>query len=88
MFAWTSAVRLHAKLDEALVAAEQALKFARDEARTAMCLDTIGWIWNLKGDLEKAKTYLRQSVDLAEPDALKRHHLATVEAKAMAAAQV
>jgi len=42
-------------------------------------LDTLGWVWYKRGNLKKARRYLRQAVKFAEPDLLIRKHLELVE---------
>ena len=42
-------------------------------------LDTLEWVWYLRGDLETAQSYLEEAVNLLEPDLLIRHHLKVVK---------
>jgi tetratricopeptide (TPR) repeat protein len=59
--------------------AELAVALSRERANKGNYLDTLGWLWYLRGDFKKARRHLRQAIKLAEPDMLIRHHLAVVE---------
>ena len=76
--AWTLAEKLHRDLDRCILAAEKSARYATDDGSRAMSLDTLGWVWHLKGDDRKALEYLDEAVRLAEPDVLKRTHRARV----------
>jgi tetratricopeptide (TPR) repeat protein len=66
--------------------AELAVALSPEGSIKGNYLDTLGWLWYLKGrinkvkgDLNNARRYLRKATKLAEPDILIRHHLAVVE---------
>jgi tetratricopeptide (TPR) repeat protein len=59
--------------------AELAVALSPERAIKGNYLDTLGWLWYLRGDFKKARRHLRQAIKLTEPDVLIRHHLAVVE---------
>jgi len=79
LLAWVQAEKLGRNLEECTAEAERAVELAAEDATRSNGLDTLGWVWYLRGDLEKARHYLRRAVELSEPDLLKRTHLEVVE---------
>lgn len=66
-------------LEEATAEAERAVQLAESKPEQGNYLDTLGWVWYKRGNLKKARYFLRQAVELAEPDLTIRKHLEQVE---------
>ena len=77
--AWYQAVKLNKDLEVCTAHAELALALLPKNRSKAIYLDTLGWIWFLRGNLRKAHKYLQEAVRLLEPDMLIRHHLKKVD---------
>jgi tetratricopeptide (TPR) repeat protein len=84
LLAWIQADKIVTNLEEATEEAETAVKLAEGKAKAEKAdrgnyLDTLGWVWYKRGNLIEALRYLKQAVELAEPDLLIRKHLEQVE---------
>lgn len=79
LLAWINADKLGVSLEEATAEAERAVQLAESKPEQGNYLDTLGWVWYKRGNLKKARYFLRQAVELAEPDLTIRKHLEQVE---------
>lgn len=77
--AWYQAEELGVNLVECTTEAELAVEYA-DDAERGNYLDTLGWVWYKRGDLQVAHAYLLTAVQLAQYDLMIRSHLRAVEA--------
>jgi tetratricopeptide (TPR) repeat protein len=77
--AWFDAIELGRDLEECTVHAMLAVEFGAENSIRGNYLDTLGWIWFKRGDLDEAQECLEEAVQLVEPDILIRHHLKVVQ---------
>jgi tetratricopeptide (TPR) repeat protein len=77
--AWYQAEKLGINLKECTSEAELATNLATGTQERGNHLDTLGWVWYKRGDLERARDYLRQAVELSPLDLVIRSHLKEVE---------
>ncbi len=73
--AWLYATRIQDKLDDALTLGKKAKTLA---SQNAEIIDTLGWLYYLNGEYEKAITELKIAVKVAPWNPIIRYHLGAV----------
>jgi len=69
---------LGVRLDEALEYTRRAVEL---DPYNGAYLDSLGWVYYMRGDLDEAETYLKQAADLNRGDAVILEHLGDLYAK-------
>ena len=80
-YAWIISTELGENLEDCTQKATRAVELATDSINKANNLDTLGWVWHLRGNEAKAKKYLDEAVDINPIDLVIRTHQKTVKDK-------